>query len=141
MKNFDKNPPMKSTSLLHSWLKFFAVLLLCINSSLSFGQIAAWDLFGESSPATSTADVYNANMDASNLLTRGAGAAASAGSNSFRTVVFKTMEFQLRILIIFRLPFQHQLDIHYHFRLWMQDLLEQRHMLLHLEFPLNLHIA
>jgi trimeric autotransporter adhesin len=51
--------------------------------------IAAWDFTGESALATSTADIYDANLDASNLLTRGAGAAASAGANSFRTVGFK----------------------------------------------------
>jgi hypothetical protein len=89
MKNFDTNQTMKTTSLFQPWLKFFAVLLLCINSSLSFGQIAAWDFTGETALATSTAEIYDANMDASNLLTRGAGAAASAGGNSFRTVGFQ----------------------------------------------------
>jgi hypothetical protein len=89
MKNFDTNQTMKTTSLFQPWLKFFAVLLLCINSTLSFGQIAAWDFTGETALATSTAEIYDANMDASNLLTRGAGAAASAGGNSFRTVGFQ----------------------------------------------------
>ncbi|MBK7965086.1 MAG: hypothetical protein IPK10_07205 [Bacteroidetes bacterium] len=89
MKNFDTNQTMKTTSLFYPWLKFFAVLLLCLNSSLGMGQIAAWDLTGETALATSTAEIYDANMDASNLLTRGAGAAASAGGNSFRTVGFQ----------------------------------------------------
>ncbi len=61
--------------------------LLLVGSVKS--QIAAWDFTGESSPATSAADVYNANLDASNLLTRGSGAAASTASNSFRTVGFQ----------------------------------------------------
>lgn len=39
--------------------------------------------------ATSTAEVYNANMDASAVLTRGATAGASAGANSFRTQGFQ----------------------------------------------------
>ncbi|HRH69123.1 MAG TPA: lamin tail domain-containing protein, partial [Flavobacteriales bacterium] len=51
--------------------------------------IAAWDFFGESSPASSAADLYSANLDASNLITRGGGASASTGSNSFRTVGFQ----------------------------------------------------
>lgn len=39
--------------------------------------------------ATWTASVYNANMDASAVITRGSGAGASAGVNSFRTVGFQ----------------------------------------------------
>jgi hypothetical protein len=38
---------------------------------------------------TSAADLFNANLDASNLLTRGPGAAWSTGGNSFRTVGFQ----------------------------------------------------
>lgn len=70
---------------------FKRVILVCLFFvfNLSFGQIAAWDFFGESSPATSTADLFDANLDSSNLVTRGAGAAANAASNSFRTVGFK----------------------------------------------------
>ena len=52
-------------------------------------RIAAWDFFGESSPVTSTADVYDVGLDSSNSLTRGSGAAASSASNSFRTAGFK----------------------------------------------------
>ncbi|WP_152378472.1 hypothetical protein [Flavobacterium haoranii] len=70
-------------------LKLFIVALFC--SVLSWGQIAAWDFTGEGSTTntTSTADVYNASLDASNLLTRGAGAAYSGAGNSFRTVGFQ----------------------------------------------------
>lgn len=70
--------------------KLYLLVLGFIFVSLSSNaQIAAWDFFGESSPATSAADVYNSNLDASNLLTRGAGAASSAASNSFRTTGFQ----------------------------------------------------
>ncbi len=55
---------------------------------IGLAQIASWDFTGESMLATSTAEVYAANLDASPTLTRGAGAAASAGGNSFRTVGF-----------------------------------------------------
>ncbi len=51
--------------------------------------VAAWDFFGESSPATSSADVFNANLDSSSLITRGAGAASSSAGNSFRTTGFQ----------------------------------------------------
>lgn len=56
---------------------------------ISYAQIAAWDFFNEpATPATSTAEVYNTHMDASAALTRGPGAVASAGANSFRTTGF-----------------------------------------------------
>lgn len=55
---------------------------------MGIAQIASWDFTGENTLATSTAEVYVANLDASPTLTRGAGAAASAGNNSFRTVGF-----------------------------------------------------
>jgi hypothetical protein len=57
--------------------------------------IAAWDFTGESATvavATSAAEVYDALLDNSasqSNLTRGAGAAGSTGSNSFRTVGFQ----------------------------------------------------
>ncbi|NBR13430.1 MAG: T9SS C-terminal target domain-containing protein, partial [Crocinitomicaceae bacterium] len=47
------------------------------------------DFTGENNVATSTAEVYNANLDASNTITRGAGAVGSAGANSFRTQGFQ----------------------------------------------------
>jgi hypothetical protein len=54
--------------------------------------IAAWDFFGQSSPVTVAAEVFDTNLNsaagASNV-TRGPGAASSAGSNSFRTVGFQ----------------------------------------------------
>lgn len=50
-------------------------------------QIAAWDFTGEDAVVTSAAEVFT-NLDSSNLLTRGAGAAASVGANSFRTTGF-----------------------------------------------------
>ncbi len=54
-------------------------LFVSINPNIVSGQIAAWDFFGENTGvATSTADVYNGNLDASALLTRGAGASANA---------------------------------------------------------------
>lgn len=53
------------------------------------GQIAAWDFYGESSPATSSADIFNANLSSSNFITRGASASASTASNSFRTTGFQ----------------------------------------------------
>ncbi|MCB9170174.1 MAG: lamin tail domain-containing protein [Flavobacteriales bacterium] len=52
-------------------------------------QIAAWDFTGENTVATSTAEVFDANMDASNLVTRGVNAPASSGTNSFRTQGFQ----------------------------------------------------
>lgn len=66
-----------------------AFFVLLLNSVSSYGQIAAWDFNGESSPVTSSADVFNVGLDASSLITRGGGAAASAGANSFRTVGFQ----------------------------------------------------
>ena len=51
--------------------------------------LASWNFFAESSPTTSTADVSNANLSSAPVLSRGAGAASSSGSNSFRTVGFQ----------------------------------------------------
>ena len=51
--------------------------------------IAAWDFTGDSNVATSTADVFSANLDASALITRGGSAGPSAGANSFRTTGFQ----------------------------------------------------
>ncbi|MBU0488304.1 MAG: choice-of-anchor D domain-containing protein [Bacteroidetes bacterium] len=69
-----------------------AVLTLLLCTLSGRGQIAAWDFFGESVQVTSAADVFHANLvsgSGANDMTRGSGAAASAGSNSFRTVGFK----------------------------------------------------
>jgi hypothetical protein len=70
---------------------FFAAAIgaIVLQPNISSAQIAAWDFFGESSPATSAADVFNAQLDSSNLVTRGAGATASSASNSFRTQGFQ----------------------------------------------------
>lgn len=69
--------------------KLLGICLLLSTPSLLFSQIAAWDFTGENNVATSTAEVYNANLDASNTITRGAGAVGSAGANSFRTQGFQ----------------------------------------------------
>ena len=52
-------------------------------------RIAAWDFTGESNVVTSTAEIFNANLDAGGTLTRGPNASASAGNNSFRTTGFQ----------------------------------------------------
>ena len=71
-------------------LLLVAFFVLLMGTFCSYGQIAAWDFFGENTAnATSTAEVYNVNMDASSNITRGATAGANAASNSFRTVGFK----------------------------------------------------
>ncbi len=64
------------------------ILLFLLAPFLSFTQIAAWDFAGETALATSTPEVYDVNLDSPSELTRGPGAAASAGANSFRTVGF-----------------------------------------------------
>ena len=54
--------------------------------------IASWNFFGQSSPATVTATSFNANLVSAagaNTITRGSGAVASSGSNSFRTTGFQ----------------------------------------------------
>lgn len=66
---------------------FFALSLSSIIPSQA--QIAAWDFFGESNGAISSAEVFDSNLDSSSSITRGAGAAASAGNNSFRTTGFQ----------------------------------------------------
>ena len=76
-------------TFLQSQTILLVVAVMACNMTDSVAQIAAWDFFGESSPATSTADVFNANLDSSSSLTRGAGAASSTGSNSFRTQGFQ----------------------------------------------------
>jgi len=51
--------------------------------------LAAWDFTGAGPYTTLAATTFNANLSSSNLITRGAGAASSAGANSFRTVGFQ----------------------------------------------------
>jgi uncharacterized repeat protein (TIGR02543 family) len=62
-----------------------------VNQSLTVinPPLAAWDFTGENTVAASSADIYNSNLDASSSITRGAGATASAGANSFRTTGFQ----------------------------------------------------
>lgn len=60
--------------------------------TVTLAPIAAWDFFGQSSPATFAATTFDANLVATsgaNTITRGTGAASSTGSNSFRTQGFQ----------------------------------------------------
>lgn len=66
--------------------QLLASSLFC--TSLQAADLAKWDFTGENSPATSTADVINANLTSSGVLTRGSGASTSTASNSFRTQGF-----------------------------------------------------
>lgn len=59
-----------------------------VSPTTARAQIASWDFTGENNLATSAAEVFT-NLDSSNLLTRGAGAPASPGANSFRTQGFQ----------------------------------------------------
>jgi len=72
---------------------YFVLSILCLSAGLLKvnAQIAAWDFTGAAAPATFPATTFNANLVAAagaNNITRGAGAAASAGGNSFRTTGF-----------------------------------------------------
>jgi uncharacterized repeat protein (TIGR02543 family) len=62
-----------------------------VSQNLTVQQIiAAWDFTGYTSTSTVPATNYNANLVSSGInITRGSGAAASAGANSFRTVGFQ----------------------------------------------------
>ena len=70
-------------------LSIYIISITFITGNISQAQIAAWDFTGENSVETSSAEIFNGNMDASNLITRGTNASASSGSNSFRTTGFK----------------------------------------------------
>jgi hypothetical protein len=50
--------------------------------------LVAWDFNGESSSATSFADVYDSNLDSVNTISRGANATAISAANTFRTAGF-----------------------------------------------------
>ncbi|MFP9115935.1 beta strand repeat-containing protein, partial [Flavobacterium sp. RHBU_3] len=63
--------------------------LLSVMATTTATNILAWDFTGEAQLATSTAEVQNSNLDSSLILSRGSGAAASAGANSFRTIGFQ----------------------------------------------------
>ena len=67
-------------------LLLISLLLITINLK---AQLATWDFFGQSSVVTSTASSFDSGLAIAPILTRGAGAAASAGGNSFRTVGFQ----------------------------------------------------
>ena len=71
-------------------LVIFVMMLL---PGIGWGQIAAWDFTGNNTAtATFTATTFNPNLVAAsgaNNITRGAGAAASAANNSFRTAGFQ----------------------------------------------------
>lgn len=68
------------------------VLLFLLFSIKGLGQIAAWDFSDQSNLATFAATTFDSHLvstsGASNI-TRGAGAAASSGGDSFRTLGFK----------------------------------------------------
>jgi hypothetical protein len=66
----------------------FTTLLTIFLSNILSAQVARFNLFGESSPATSPADATDPNLTVSSL-TRGLTAAASAAGNSFRTTGFQ----------------------------------------------------
>ncbi|HMU10161.1 MAG TPA: T9SS type A sorting domain-containing protein [Ferruginibacter sp.] len=69
-----------------------SLVFLCAGLKNVNAQIAAWDFTGAATPVTFAATTFNANLVAAagaNNITRGPGAAASAGGNSFRTVGFQ----------------------------------------------------
>ena len=65
--------------------------ILTAYSDAKAARIAAWDFTGEGTTAnaTSLADAFDSSFASAPVLTRGAGAAYSAGGNSFRTVGFQ----------------------------------------------------
>ncbi|MEI6606202.1 MAG: hypothetical protein WCP35_12895 [Verrucomicrobiota bacterium] len=71
--------------LVHGIVGLLSVLVL----PAAAVPIAAWDFYGESTLATSIAEVFDAKLDSANTVTRGSTAAASSGDNSFRTLGFK----------------------------------------------------
>jgi Secretion system C-terminal sorting domain len=82
---------MKKIFTITHAIKAFSFIMFLL-PSLAFGQIAAWDCFGQSSPATFAATTFNAGLVATSTaknITRGSGAAVSSASNSFRTTGFK----------------------------------------------------
>ena len=85
---------MKQTKLINSATSNRSSFIACLLAvslmpcALQAADLVKWDFFGESSPATSTADVINSNLRNSGTLARGPGAASSSGSNSFRTQGF-----------------------------------------------------
>lgn len=97
MKNTIPLNPLGSLSRTSRWANALlptaasvVAVLLCVTSNRAHAQILAWDFTGETTLATSVAEVKNTDLSASTgTLTRGSGAMASAGVNSFRTLGFK----------------------------------------------------
>ena len=58
-------------------------------SSVQAARLAAWDFTNESGLVTSTADVYDLSLGTAPVVTRGAGAPATAANDTFRTQSFK----------------------------------------------------
>lgn len=58
-------------------------------SPVQAARLAAWDFTNESGLVTSTADVYDLSLGTAPVVTRGAGAPATAANDTFRTQSFK----------------------------------------------------
>ena len=67
-----------------------ALVVLSALITPSMAQIASWNFTGQSNSVTAPASTANTNLVASPQLSRGPGASASSGANSFRTTGFGT---------------------------------------------------
>ncbi|MFZ4522104.1 MAG: hypothetical protein ACOYNC_10375 [Bacteroidales bacterium] len=70
----------------------FLTCLVILTRFAGQSQVAAWDFYGQSFPVTCTATTFNPHLETSgglNNITRGTGAPASGGVNSFRTTGFQ----------------------------------------------------
>src|SRR5690606_14181559 len=69
----------------------FIAIIFCVFCNVSYGQLASWNFYTTSNPHSHStyAGALAANMDSSNLITRGPDAAASSANNSFRTQGFQ----------------------------------------------------
>jgi hypothetical protein len=70
----------------------YFLILAALGTFPGHGQIAAWDFYGQSFPVTCAASTFHPNLvtaDGANNITRGTGAPASGGVNSFRTTGFQ----------------------------------------------------
>lgn len=69
----------------------FIAIIFCVFCNFSYGQLASWNFYTTSNPHSHStyAGALAANMDSSNLITRGPDAAASSANNSFRTQGFQ----------------------------------------------------
>ncbi|MBC6111925.1 gliding motility-associated C-terminal domain-containing protein [Pedobacter fastidiosus] len=70
-------------------LLLLSLLFTLYFSGKTLAQIATWDFTGQTTLPTSTATSSDPGLASVPVLTRGAGAVASAGNNSFRTVGFQ----------------------------------------------------